>query len=63
MQEFDDIYDEETVKSYHNHELKRLLFARKDIGAYLSLKSYTTLQKGSEQLMKLNNTFQGLYLS
>ena len=32
MQEFDDIYDEETLKRYHNHELNRLLSARKDIG-------------------------------
>jgi hypothetical protein len=32
VQEFDDIYDEETLKRYHNHELNRLLSARKDIG-------------------------------
>ena len=31
VQEFDDIYDKEIVKRYHNHELKRLLSARKDV--------------------------------
>jgi len=31
VQEFDDIYDKEIVKGYHNHELKRLLSTRKDV--------------------------------
>jgi hypothetical protein len=63
MQEFDDVYHEEIVKSYHNHELKRLLSARKDIDAYLSLKSYKTLQKGSELLCCMINLIRFLLTS